>query len=192
MKSLPIKSTEAAQRKSVLKVGHLRIFSNSYVCFLISQIMFMIFLFSFWFEQPYIELATSYSTGKIAELEAYVQTHREQFESVSSLSCIIHSALSSILVRSLRLDQIMLDKNLHLDFMVTWWILAWMIGYLKVALIFFSRTTILDWWSRLYHPSISEISKDWLRRTWPSPSKTLPIQYNWMVPRRQNCMSCKW
>lgn len=97
----------------------------------------MIFLFSFWFEQPYIELATSYSTGKIAELEAYVQTHREQFESVSSLSCITHSALSSVLVRSLRLDQIMLDKNLHLDFMVTWWILAWMIGYLKVALISF-------------------------------------------------------
>lgn len=74
------------------------------------MLLFLLLLL-FCFEQPYIELATSYSTGKIAELEAYVQTNREQFESVSSLSYIIRSALSSVLVRSLRIDEIMLYKK---------------------------------------------------------------------------------
>lgn len=44
--------------------------------------MFADFLAVF-FEQPYIELANSYGTGKITELETFVQTNRDKFESVS-------------------------------------------------------------------------------------------------------------
>jgi hypothetical protein len=65
----------------VFKFGALRTLSNTF------------FLFLFFFEQPYIELANSYSTGKIAELEVYVQTNGEKFESVSFLPYIIHSIL---------------------------------------------------------------------------------------------------
>lgn len=38
------------------------------------------------FEQPYFELANSYSIGKIADLEAYVNTNAEKFESVGYFS----------------------------------------------------------------------------------------------------------
>ncbi|KDO55657.1 hypothetical protein CISIN_1g0144531mg, partial [Citrus sinensis] len=34
---------------------------------------------------PYMELVNTYNTGKIVELETYVQTNREKFESVSYL-----------------------------------------------------------------------------------------------------------
>ncbi|XP_065626323.1 COP9 signalosome complex subunit 3-like isoform X2 [Quercus suber] len=45
------------------------------------------------FCQPYIELANGYSTGEIAELEANIQTNKENFERVSFLPYIIHSVL---------------------------------------------------------------------------------------------------
>lgn len=51
------------------------------------------YLFIIFFLQFYIELANSYSTGKIAELEQYVQTNGEKFESVSFLLYTIHSIL---------------------------------------------------------------------------------------------------
>ncbi|GMN42689.1 hypothetical protein TIFTF001_011903 [Ficus carica] len=38
------------------------------------------------FEQPYLDLATSYGTGKVTELETHVQTNSEKFESVSHLN----------------------------------------------------------------------------------------------------------
>ena len=52
-----------------------------------------IYLFIIFFVQSYIELANSYSTGKIAELEQYVRTNEEKFESVSFLLYTIHSIL---------------------------------------------------------------------------------------------------
>lgn len=51
------------------------------------------YLLIIFFVQFYIELANSYSTGKIAELEQYVQTNGEKFESVSFLLYTIHSIL---------------------------------------------------------------------------------------------------
>jgi hypothetical protein len=42
------------------------------------------------FEQPYMELASSYSSGKVSELETYIQTNREKFESVSLQLYISH------------------------------------------------------------------------------------------------------
>ncbi|KAJ6886305.1 hypothetical protein NC651_026862 [Populus alba x Populus x berolinensis] len=34
------------------------------------------------FEHPYMEVASSYSSGKVSELEKYIQTNREMFESI--------------------------------------------------------------------------------------------------------------
>lgn len=34
-------------------------------------------------EQPYLELAVSYGTGKVAELETFIRQHRERFQNVS-------------------------------------------------------------------------------------------------------------
>ena len=41
------------------------------------------------FEQPYVELANSYGTGQITELETFVQTNTEKFASVSFLKCVL-------------------------------------------------------------------------------------------------------
>lgn len=49
------------------------------------------------FEQPYIELANSYGTGKIAELEAYVNANTDKFESVGSFSYFLFFEASGIL-----------------------------------------------------------------------------------------------
>jgi hypothetical protein len=68
----------------VFQFGALRTFSNN-----------MFFFFFFCFVQPYIDLANSYSTGKIAELEACIQTNREHFENVS-LSYIIDFSVSRL------------------------------------------------------------------------------------------------
>ena len=38
------------------------------------------------FEQPYVELANSYGTGQIEELEAYARANAEKFESVRSFT----------------------------------------------------------------------------------------------------------
>lgn len=41
------------------------------------------------FVQPYVELANTYGNGKIAELEAFVKTNAEKFESVGSFTYLI-------------------------------------------------------------------------------------------------------
>ncbi|KAF2305982.1 hypothetical protein GH714_009245 [Hevea brasiliensis] len=65
------------------------------------------------FCQPYIELANSYSTGKIAELETYVQTSREKFESDNNLG-LVKQVLSSMYKRNIqRLTQTYLTLSLQ-------------------------------------------------------------------------------
>jgi hypothetical protein len=38
------------------------------------------------FQNPYIEMAHTYSTGKVADLEAFVNANADKFESVGSFS----------------------------------------------------------------------------------------------------------
>ncbi|XP_050234503.1 COP9 signalosome complex subunit 3 [Mercurialis annua] len=62
---------------------------------------------------PYIELASSYSTGKITELETYVQTNREKFESDNNLG-LVKQVISSIYKRNIqRLTQTYLTLSLQ-------------------------------------------------------------------------------
>ncbi|XP_026385225.1 uncharacterized protein LOC113280865 isoform X2 [Papaver somniferum] len=53
------------------------------------------------FSQPYLDLATSYGTGKIAELENCVATHREKFESDINLE-LVNQVISSLYKRNIQ------------------------------------------------------------------------------------------
>lgn len=65
------------------------------------------------FCQPYIELANSYNSGKISELETYVQTNREKFESDNNLG-LVKQAVSSMYKRNIqRLTQTYLTLSLE-------------------------------------------------------------------------------
>ncbi|CAL0317392.1 unnamed protein product [Lupinus luteus] len=65
------------------------------------------------FEQPYIELARSYGTGKIAELEEYVQTNTNKFESDNNLG-LVKQVVSSMYKRNIqRLTQTYLTLSLQ-------------------------------------------------------------------------------
>ncbi|KAF7844544.1 COP9 signalosome complex subunit 3 [Senna tora] len=65
------------------------------------------------FSQPYIELANAYGTGKIAELEAYVQTNTEKFESDNNLG-LVKQVVSSMYKRNIqRLTQTYLTLSLQ-------------------------------------------------------------------------------
>ncbi|KAG8634931.1 COP9 signalosome complex subunit 3 [Manihot esculenta] len=54
------------------------------------------------FCQPYIELVNSYTTGKIAELETYVQTNREMFGSDNNLG-LVKQVVSSMYKRNIQI-----------------------------------------------------------------------------------------
>ncbi|XVF16238.1 hypothetical protein REPUB_Repub10bG0014200 [Reevesia pubescens] len=63
--------------------------------------------------QPYIELANSYSNGKIAELETYIQANREKFESDNNLG-LVKQVVSSMYKRNIqRLTQTYLTLSLQ-------------------------------------------------------------------------------
>ncbi|KAF5746942.1 putative 26S proteasome regulatory subunit S3 [Tripterygium wilfordii] len=63
--------------------------------------------------QPYIELATSYSSGKISELETFVQTNEEKFESDNNLG-LVKQVVSSMYKRNIqRLTQTYLTLSLQ-------------------------------------------------------------------------------
>ncbi|KAK7381002.1 hypothetical protein VNO78_33525 [Psophocarpus tetragonolobus] len=65
------------------------------------------------FCQPYIELADSYGTGKIAELEAYVKTNAEKFELDNNLG-LVKQVVSSMYKRNIqRLTQTYLTLSLQ-------------------------------------------------------------------------------
>ncbi|PON95305.1 Winged helix-turn-helix DNA-binding domain containing protein [Trema orientale] len=65
------------------------------------------------FCQPYIELANSYGTGKITELETFVQTNREKFESDNNLG-LVKQVVSSMYKRNIqRLTQTYLTLSLQ-------------------------------------------------------------------------------
>uniref|UniRef100_A0A2P2KLY1 COP9 signalosome complex subunit 3 n=1 Tax=Rhizophora mucronata TaxID=61149 RepID=A0A2P2KLY1_RHIMU len=65
------------------------------------------------FCMPYVELATSYGSGKIAELEACVQTNREKFESDKNLG-LVKQVVSSMYKRNIqRLTQTYLTLSLQ-------------------------------------------------------------------------------
>ncbi|CAJ1947596.1 unnamed protein product [Sphenostylis stenocarpa] len=62
---------------------------------------------------PYVELANSYSTGKVAELEAYVKTNAEKFESDNNLG-LVKQVVSSMYKRNIqRLTQTYLTLSLQ-------------------------------------------------------------------------------
>ncbi|XP_060672523.1 COP9 signalosome complex subunit 3 isoform X2 [Ziziphus jujuba] len=65
------------------------------------------------FCQPYIELANSYGTGKITELQTYVQTNKEKFESDNNLG-LVEQVLASMYKRNIqRLTQTYLTLSLE-------------------------------------------------------------------------------
>ncbi|KAK7316115.1 hypothetical protein VNO77_34842 [Canavalia gladiata] len=65
------------------------------------------------FCQPYVELANSYGTGKIAELEAYVKTNAEKFEFDNNLG-LVKQVVSSMYKRNIqRLTQTYLTLSLQ-------------------------------------------------------------------------------
>ncbi|WCJ27498.1 COP9 signalosome complex subunit 3 [Euphorbia peplus] len=65
------------------------------------------------FCQPYIELASTYNTGKISELETCVQTSREKFENDSNLG-LVEQVVSSMYKRNIqRLTQTYLTLSLQ-------------------------------------------------------------------------------
>ncbi|RZC70037.1 hypothetical protein C5167_033156 [Papaver somniferum] len=65
------------------------------------------------FSQPYLDLATSYGTGKIAELESCVATHREKFESDTNLG-LVNQVVTSLYKRNIqRLTQTYLTLSLQ-------------------------------------------------------------------------------
>ncbi|XLS98772.1 hypothetical protein HN51_041507 [Arachis hypogaea] len=65
------------------------------------------------FCQPYIELASSYGTEKIAELEAYVQTNTEKFENDNNLGLVKQVVLSMYKRNIQRLTQTYLTLSLQ-------------------------------------------------------------------------------
>ncbi|XLS62491.1 hypothetical protein HN51_016719 [Arachis hypogaea] len=65
------------------------------------------------FCQPYIELANSYGTEKIAELEAYVQTNTEKFENDNNLGLVKQVVLSMYKRNIQRLTQTYLTLSLQ-------------------------------------------------------------------------------
>ncbi|KAL2335210.1 hypothetical protein Fmac_016423 [Flemingia macrophylla] len=65
------------------------------------------------FCQPYVDLANSYGTGKIGELEAYVQANAEKFESDNNLG-LVKQVVSSMYKRNIqRLTQTYLTLSLQ-------------------------------------------------------------------------------
>ncbi|KAL3526160.1 hypothetical protein ACH5RR_014532 [Cinchona calisaya] len=65
------------------------------------------------FSQPYLDLANSYSTGKISELESCVQTNKEKFETDYNLG-LVKQVVSSMYKRNIqRLTQTYLTLSLQ-------------------------------------------------------------------------------
>ncbi|KAL5153901.1 COP9 signalosome complex subunit 3 [Glycine soja] len=65
------------------------------------------------FCQPYVELANSYGTGQIEELEAYARANAEKFESDNNLG-LVNQVVSSMYKRNIqRLTQTYLTLSLH-------------------------------------------------------------------------------
>lgn len=65
------------------------------------------------FSQPYMELVNTYNTGKIAELETYVQINREKFESDNNVG-LVKQVVSSMYKRNIqRLTQTYLTLSLQ-------------------------------------------------------------------------------
>ncbi|KAK9039603.1 hypothetical protein V6N11_014799 [Hibiscus sabdariffa] len=63
--------------------------------------------------QPYVELASSYSNGKIADLETYVEANKDKFESDNNLG-LVKQAVSSMYKRNIqRLTQTYLTLSLQ-------------------------------------------------------------------------------
>ncbi|XP_052304682.1 COP9 signalosome complex subunit 3 isoform X3 [Populus trichocarpa] len=63
--------------------------------------------------QPYMELASSYSSGKVSELETYIQTNREKFESDNNHG-LVKQVVSSMYKRNIqRLTQTYLTLSLQ-------------------------------------------------------------------------------
>ncbi|XP_057983363.1 COP9 signalosome complex subunit 3 [Malania oleifera] len=65
------------------------------------------------FSQPYLDLANTYNAGKISELEVYVQTNKEKFDSDSNLG-LVKQVVSSMYKRNIqRLTQTYLTLSLE-------------------------------------------------------------------------------
>lgn len=65
------------------------------------------------FCQPYLDLATSYGTGKVTELETHVQTNSEKFESDNNLG-LVKQVVASMYKRNIqRLTQTYLTLSLQ-------------------------------------------------------------------------------
>ncbi|KAG6382472.1 hypothetical protein SASPL_157860 [Salvia splendens] len=70
-------------------------------------------LCDFVYEQPYLELVNSYSTGKVSEVENYVQMNKDKFENDNNLG-LVKQVVSSMYKRNIqRLTQTYLTLSLQ-------------------------------------------------------------------------------
>ena len=98
-------------------------------------------------EQPYMEVTSSYSSGKVSELEIYIETNMGEVWKCEPTVIRFTFSHSETNLRSIH-------------------------HHLKQALYYFFRTIILNWWSKSYHPCIRETFRDWPKHIGLFPSKT--------------------
>lgn len=102
-------AVEAYKKYILVSLIHLRQFSATFPKYTSSVAQRSLKNFS----QPYIELANSYSTGNISELEAFVLANQEKFENGNNLG-LVKQVVSSMYKRNIqRLTQTYLTLSLQ-------------------------------------------------------------------------------
>lgn len=109
MSSMNAIAVEAYKKYILVSLIHLRQFSATFPKYTSSVAQRNLKNFS----QPYIELANSYSTGNISELEAFVVANQEKFENGNNLG-LVKQVVSSMYKRNIqRLTQTYLTLSLQ-------------------------------------------------------------------------------
>ncbi|KAM0022695.1 putative proteasome component (PCI) domain, winged helix DNA-binding domain superfamily [Helianthus debilis subsp. tardiflorus] len=109
MSSMNAIAVEAYKKYILVSLIHLRQFSSTFPKYTSSVAQRNLKNFS----QPYIELANSYSTGNISELQAFVQENQEKFENGNNLG-LVKQVVSSMYKRNIqRLTQTYLTLSLQ-------------------------------------------------------------------------------
>lgn len=109
MSTLNAIAVEAYKKYILVSLIHLGQFSTSFPKYTSSVAQRNLKNFS----QPYLELSSSYGTGKISELETFVQTNKDKFESDNNLGLVMQ-VVSSMYKRNIqRLTQTYLTLSLQ-------------------------------------------------------------------------------
>ncbi|XP_009804307.1 COP9 signalosome complex subunit 3-like [Nicotiana sylvestris] len=109
MSTLNAIAVEAYKKYILVSLIHLGQFSTSFPKYTSSVAQRNLKTYA----QPYLELASSYGSGKIAELETFVQTNKEKFETDNNLGLVMQ-VVSSMYKRNIqRLTQTYLTLSLQ-------------------------------------------------------------------------------